>query len=306
MRIEQLECVAAVIRLGSMRRASEALHMSQPALSQTITNLERELGVTLLDRHRSGARISDAGGELLPWITEVLEAVGRLRTAAGEQGHSTRVIRLGTVYAATVGLVSPAIRDFRRARPDTQIELVSTQQQHIHRDLLNGVLDLGLVNLMDGDDAAPELDTTVLLRGRAVVCCRRDHPFASLDVVPVDLLFDEPFVAMRSGYLMHRYIHRLLGDRPMSFAYLADGADMGKLMVAQGLGVTVLPDYSVVGDPLHTDGTLVVRPLGTDDTAVVLVAQQRRSRHRSGAVLLLETILRDRAASYTRDSRSAA
>ncbi|MFD9218999.1 hypothetical protein ACFWDI_02945 [Streptomyces sp. NPDC060064] len=50
---------------------------------------------------------------------------------------------------------------------------------------------------------------------------------------------------MRSGYLMHRYVHRLL-DGCASFSYSTDGAEMGKLMVAEGLGATVLPDFSVM------------------------------------------------------------
>ncbi|MBO0840325.1 MAG: LysR family transcriptional regulator, partial [Sciscionella sp.] len=61
MRIEQLEYIHAVTRLGSFRRAAEQLHLSQPALSETVRNLERELGVDILDRKRSGARVSDAG-----------------------------------------------------------------------------------------------------------------------------------------------------------------------------------------------------------------------------------------------------
>ena len=61
MRIEQLEYLAAVTQHGSLRRASERLHVSQPALSESVTKLERELRVTLLDRRRSGARISRRG-----------------------------------------------------------------------------------------------------------------------------------------------------------------------------------------------------------------------------------------------------
>lgn len=152
MRIEQLECVAAVTRLGSMRRASEALHLSQPALSQTISNLERELGVTLLDRHRAGARISAGGRELLPWIAEVLDAVHRLRAAADDQAGSRQMIRIGTVNAATVPLVTPAMREFRAAHPATQVELVTAQQADIRDALRGGGLDLGLINVIEGDD----------------------------------------------------------------------------------------------------------------------------------------------------------
>ena len=66
MRIEQLEYVATVARLGSFRRAADELHISQPALSGSVRSLERELGVDLLDRGRHGARMSDSGRELFP------------------------------------------------------------------------------------------------------------------------------------------------------------------------------------------------------------------------------------------------
>ena len=93
VRIEQLEYIAAVTQYGSLRRASERLHISQPALSEAVSKLERELGVTLLDRRRSGARISRQGRDLLQHMVEVLEAVDRLRTAAGDQAASSRLIR---------------------------------------------------------------------------------------------------------------------------------------------------------------------------------------------------------------------
>ena len=83
-----------------------------------------------------------------------------------------------------------------------------------------------------------------------MVCCRTDHPLAKLDAVTADDLRDEPFVAMRSGYLMHRYAHRLFGGKLPATSFSTDGAEMGKLMVADGLGVTVLPDYSIDGDPM--------------------------------------------------------
>ena len=113
MRIEQLEYLAAVTQHGSLRRASESLHLSQPALSEALGKLERELGVPLLDRRRSGARISRQGQDLLPYMTEVLDAVDRLRQAAGDQTLVSRTLRIGTVNAANSSLLVPAVQDFR-------------------------------------------------------------------------------------------------------------------------------------------------------------------------------------------------
>ncbi len=83
MRIEQLEYLAVVSRHGSLRRAASELHVSQPALSEAIDKLERELGATLLHRDHSGTRMTTHGRELLEPISAVLDAVDRLRRAAG-------------------------------------------------------------------------------------------------------------------------------------------------------------------------------------------------------------------------------
>lgn len=310
MRTEQLEYIEAVTRLGSLRRAAEALHLSQPALSETVRNLERELGVEILDRKRSGAKISDEGRELLPHIIGVLDAVDKLRSAADQQHHISRTVRLGTVNAATVPLMVPAVRAFRDSHPATQVEVITAQQAEIHRGLMDGGLDLGLVNYLRGDDLPPDLHTTELLRGRPVVCVRPDSPLAALSEVSVSDLLAEPLIVMRAGYVMHRFVHRLLAGRTPSFSYSTDGAEMGKLMVAEGLGATVLPDYSVLGDPLERAGAITCRPLQGDATEVRMVVQRRRA----GAVpkaardlhALLERAAVQRAAAQRAKARAAA
>ncbi|MEU9975345.1 LysR family transcriptional regulator [Streptomyces sp. NPDC051014] len=293
MRTEQLEYMAAVTRLGSLRRAADELRLSQPALSETVRNLERELGVDLLERKRTGATMSAAGQELMPRIVEVLEAVDRLRVAAGEQHRISRMVRVGTVNAATVPLLVPVLRDFRAAHPVTQVEVVGAQQAEIHRRLAEGGFDLGLVNHLDGDDVPAGIESTELLRGRPVVCVRPDSPLARLTEVPADALLTVELIGMRTGYVMHRYVHRLLADRTPVFSYSTDGAEMGKLMVAEGLGATVLPDYSVLGDPLERAGTIVCRPLSGDATDVVLTLRRRRAEAVPQAAQdLLETFVR--------------
>ena len=299
MRIEQLEYLRAITHLGSMRRASDELNISQPALSEAVRNLERELGVELFDRLRSGARITTAGQELLPHITEILDAVDRLRQAADGHHRVSRLVRIGTVNAATVTIVLPAIRTFRADHPDTHVEIVNARQAEIHERLVDGRLELGLVNLLRGDDVSPELESVELVRGRAVVCCRSDSLLAGLASVSPERLCQEPVVMMRPGYVMHRYTHRIMGGHLSGASYATDGAEMGKLMVAQGLGVTVLPDYSIIGDPLEVGGTITWRPLDVDDDQVVLVLLRSRTGHVPRAVRQLEEAMVERAASVS-------
>jgi DNA-binding transcriptional LysR family regulator len=298
MRIEQIEYAAAVARFGSFRRAAEELHISQPALSETVRKLEAELGVNILDRQRTGATVSAEGRELLPHLLEVIEAAQRLRSAADEQHESSRTVRLGTVSAATSPLLTATIRAFREMHPTTQVDVVLLQQQLLHRSLLEGGLDLGLVNYLDGDEVTTELHTVELLRGRPVVCIHSDSPLIELVSVSTADLIAQPLIAMRSGYAMHRYINRLLGGEKPSFSYSADGAEMGKLMVAAGLGVTVLPSYSVFGDPLEQRGAITARKLADDNTGVRLVVQRRRSGTPTRATRDLHQLFTREAAAY--------
>ena len=270
MRLEQLEYLTAVVQHGSLRRASEHLHISQPALSEGVGKLERELGVTLLDRHRTGARINRSGRELLTHMNEVLEAVERLRAAAGDQNGVARTVRVGTVNTGTSSVVAPAVLAFQRGRRSTTVEVLDLTHRGVVDGVTEGTLDLGLVNLLSGDELPAELAASVLVRGTPVVVMPPDHAWAAHESVTVDDLREERFVAMRPGYVMHRFAQRLFGDRPPATTYRTDGAAMGKLLVADRMGVTVLPDYSVVDDPLTRAGLLVHRPLAEDRTTITL------------------------------------
>ncbi|MFC9691041.1 LysR family transcriptional regulator [Kribbella sp. NPDC056951] len=295
MRIEQLEYLAAVTQYGSLRRASEHLHVSQPALSEALTKLERELGVPLLDRRRSGARISREGLDLLRNMQEVLEAVARLRAAAGAQAGAARTIRIGTVNAGTASLLLPAVRRFQDLRPESTVEIRNLQQSEIETGLAEGVLELGLVNLFDGDDVPPELEATAVRHGRPVAVLPAGHRLTEGEAVTVDDLRDEPFVGMRAGYLMHRFTHRLFGSAPPATWHSTDGAEMGKMMVAEGLGLTVLPDYSVIDDPLDRVGLITSRPIVGDRTTVTMLALHRRQARLSPTIRELIAILLDLA-----------
>ena len=300
MRIEQLEYLAAVTEHGSLRRASEAMHISQPALSEAVTKLEKELGATLLDRRRTGSRISRQGLDLLQNMTDVLEAVDRLRQAAGQQSVRRRDLRIGTVNAASSTLLAPALRDLHARHGSGGVEVVNARQAEIQQGLAEGSLDLGLVNVLPGDEIPASIVTDRLIEGTPVACLRPDHPLASQPHVSVEDLRAEPHVLMRPGFVMHRYAHRLFAGSLPETTYATDGAEMGKAMVAAGLGVSVLPDFSLTGDPLVRAGVLTTRPIVTGEelTTVTLLMLRRRAERTPEPLHDLQAALVRQARSY--------
>lgn len=300
MRIEQLEYLAAVTEHGSLRRASEAMHISQPALSEAVTKLEKELGATLLDRRRTGSRISRQGLDLLQNMTEVLEAVDRLRRAAGQQSVRRRDLRIGTVSTASSSLLAPALRDLHARHGSGGVEVVTGRQADIQQGLGEGSLDLGLVNVLPGDEVPPTLVADRLIEGTPVACLRADHPLAAQERVTVDDLRAEPHVLMRPGFVMHRYAHRVFAGLLPPTTYATDGAEMGKAMVAAGLGVSILPDFSIADDPLVRAGVLTTRPILTGQglTTVTLLMVRRHVERVPEPLRDLQTALVRQARSY--------
>ncbi|MBJ7357772.1 LysR family transcriptional regulator [Nocardioides sp.] len=299
MRIEQLEHLVAVDQHGSLRRAGEQLHLSQPALRESLGKLERELRLTLLDRDRSGTRISKDGRQLLPHALEVLDALDRLRSAAAHQRGDTRAVRVGTVHAATATLLGPAVRAFRARRPSTPVDVVTLHRARIDTALVEGSLDLSLVNVLDGDVLPAGLEGVDLLRGRPVVVLPAEHPLAARDeVLTTEELRSEPLVMMRGGYVMHRYLRRLFGSDVPQATHTTDGAEMAKALVAEGLGVTVMPDYAVVGGALHRSGQVAMRGVAGDGTRVTLQLRQRTALRQPLPVRELVAALRAEAARH--------
>lgn len=276
MRIEQLEYLAAVTQHGSLHRASKQLHLSPSALSESIHSLERELGVPMLERHRSGSRISREGRELLPIMAEILGGVAELKAAASDRARTIRTIRVGTVNAGTSALLIPAVQEFGVTHPETSVDVATMFQTEIEEGLLEGRLDVGLVNIFPGDDVPAELTETPLLRGEPVVCCRADDPLAELEEIELDELRARPFVTSRQGYIMHRLAQRLFGNQQPATTFSADGAEFAKLFVATGTGPTLLPDYSVFGDPLEVAGVIVARRLAASVPKVSMLLLRRK------------------------------
>jgi DNA-binding transcriptional LysR family regulator len=206
-------------------------------------------------------------------------------------------------------VVLPAVRAWQAMYPASTIELTSLQQDEIQSRLAAGTLDIGLVNLLHGDDVPPDLESTPLLTGRPVAVIPATHPLAGRNEVPAEELRAERFVAMRAGYIMHRFAHRLFGAELPAEWHSADGAEMGKVMVAGGLGITVLPDYCVHGDPLEQAGLIVARPIANDWTAVTMVALRRRQARTNPVVRDMIQLLRSHAAlqahQETRHSRAS-
>lgn len=146
MELRELSAFVAVVEEGGMSAASRRLHVSQSALSQTMSALERELGVTLLERTRTGVRPTEAGATLLAEARAVLARYHRaMRTMSNYSTESSGVIRLGIPLELAPDVLPTALAKFTAASPHTRVvpQHLSTAAQF--GALRSDELDVGLV-----------------------------------------------------------------------------------------------------------------------------------------------------------------
>jgi DNA-binding transcriptional LysR family regulator len=146
MELRELNAFVAVVEEGGMSAASRRLHVSQSALSQTVSALEREIGVQLLERTNTGVRPTEAGATLLEEARAVLARYHQaVRTMGSYRSEASGVIRLGIPLELAPDVLPGALAKFTAEAPETRIvpRHLSTAAQFAA--LRSDELDVGLV-----------------------------------------------------------------------------------------------------------------------------------------------------------------
>lgn len=229
--LRQLAAVRALARRGTLTGAARGLGVSQPALSQSLAELERRLGAPLLERDGRRRRLTAAGLEVARYAEETLGGAGALRDrlrawAGGEAG----ALRVGMIDAAGLYALPPAIRAFRETRPEVRLELVIDRSGVLLERLARFDLDLAFVV----GPAGPAFETTEVLR----------EPLHLYAPPGAD---GDPATAEWALYPRGRRTRRIVdealaarGVRPRVALESDNPAVLGQ-MVALGLGWSVLP-----------------------------------------------------------------
>ncbi|WP_285773071.1 LysR family transcriptional regulator [Microtetraspora sp. NBRC 13810] len=209
--LRQLRYFVTVAEELHFGRAAERLHIVQPAVSQQVRRLERELGVPLLDRSPRRVRLTSAGERLLPEARAVLAAADRTASVAAELARAGAVrLRIGTAPGLGPRL-EPALAELRRAAPGLEVELDYRPPHERLTAVRDGDLDLALVRALPASAAGPRppgLQVTELWREPLMVALPAAHPLAGAAAVrPADLA---GLPARLPGRDCDRFVHDLI------------------------------------------------------------------------------------------------
>lgn len=188
MELRELSAFVAVVEEGGLSAAARRLHVSQPALSQTINSLERELRLKLLDRSSTGTRPTEAGQAL---FAEAQAVLGRYRQAERAMARLTSdgvgVLRLGIPLEFPFEVLQPALAELTEACPDTKVQVrhLSSAQQ---LDALSaGELEVGLLRERPSGE---QFDAMLVAREElgVLLCDSVAEELAGADGVALDAL----------------------------------------------------------------------------------------------------------------------
>lgn len=283
--LRQLRTFVAAVERGSITEAARALHLTQPAASQQLRELERILGTRLLERAEGRVMATAVGAALLGAARQALAAGEEVATTAlAWRGGEVGRVRLGTGATACIYLLPPVLAAAQRTMPGLEIVVATGNTPEILRRVQEGSLDLGLVTL-----------PRVLGRGLSRTPLCRDELRA---LVPARLTGDGP-VSPAALAELPLILYEAGGDtRQVIDAWFGAAGLMPKptmelgsveaikVLVGSGLGASVLPAMALAGGAAGAR-VLALRPAVARTLGVVMRAEKMLDR---GQRVLLDAL----------------
>lgn len=236
------------VEYGSFTRAGELLHYSQSGISRMIGDLEKEWKLTLLERSRSGVKLTSDGSRLLPYAKSLCAEYQKLQMQVDDlHGVQSGIIRIGTFSSVATHWLPNIIKAFQKDYPGIDYELLLGDYTEIEDWIAEGRVDCGILRL----PTRPEFEAVFLEQDRFLAILPEGHPLTELERVPVARLCDEPFMLLEKGAKAEitRIFERSNLKPRVHFTTWDDYAIMS--MVESGLGISILPELILKRIPYH-------------------------------------------------------
>lgn len=252
----QLKVFVAIAIDGSVRAASERLHLSQPAASMALAEMERILGRPVFDRVQRRLRINAEGQRLLPLAQEVLARLGELSSPAEPGGQLGGELRLGASNTVGNYLVGDLLGGFVAAHPQVAVRLHVDNTATIVAGVMDYSFELGCI---EGPASHPDLTLLGWRDDALCVCAPSGHRLAGRKRLRPDDFVDARWILRETGSATRTQTERALALLPTAETVLElDQTEAIKQAVIAGLGLALLPSVAVA--EASASGRLVVLP----------------------------------------------
>ncbi|MDO8032847.1 LysR family transcriptional regulator [Janthinobacterium sp. SUN128] len=282
MNLRQLRYFCEVVEAGSAAHAAERLHVAPTAISMQLGQLETHLGGELFDRSRRPMEPTPLGRFFYPRAKELLQQTARLDDEAkGLATGSHGWLGIAFTRSATFSVLPRAIRQFRAAYPQVQLDLVEALSEYQPAQLRQGRIDIGLSRFIGPCEAPPDLCHAVTLDDPLVAALPLHHRLAGRTSLRAAELADIPFILYPKDPISpfgQQIVAALkaAGAEP-AVAYSAVEIYTALSLVAAGLGATLVARS--IAENNRTDVVfLPVDDIATSTTVVAVTRADEKSR----------------------------
>ncbi len=240
MELNELHVFQMVAAERSFSRAAARLHRTQPAVSQAIRRLERDLGERLFDRSSKTGQLTEAGVILLDYA----ERLTRLKDEAEEAVRELQGIRRGRVVIGVnepaVHVLLPIVSRFRSAHPAAEVEMRRVHSRQIPGEVLNRSLDFGFVTFKPAERGLLSVSLGI---DELVMLVHPQHPLARRRQITMEEFGRQTIIAHNDHSPRRERVLRLFEEKhaPINIQMSLASLDGIKRAVEMGLGVALLP-----------------------------------------------------------------
>jgi len=290
MQLEGLKIFADVVRLRSFSLGAQANGVLQSAASQAVHALERQLGVTLIDRSHRPFQLTGQGKVFYEGCREILERFAVLESELKRvQQDVNSVVRVAAIYSVGLGDMNQCVEEFTAAHPQMQVQIDYLHPDQVFERVLAGEVDFGVVSF---PPARRDWRVIPWRSEPMVVACVREHPLAQFSTVQPRELAGLKFIAFDKGLRIRREVDRYLKRHAVSVnvALEFDNIEAIKRAVEVNAGVSLLPRPTLARE-VRT-GTLAAVALGGDEEFVrpLGIVQRRGKKLPANAQQFLELL----------------
>ena len=297
-------------KLGSIRRASEALNVSPSSVSRQILVLERMFGTSLFERSASGVGLTHAGKLVDDFVRTMLLDYETLRNDIDDlRGVGRAVIRIAAIESMATGAILRTLQAYRERFPKVTFRLLVLTASAVTDTVRTGACDLGITL---GPVADPEIRTLCDLSEPLLFAVPPGHPLASRSSIAMTDLVDEPLAIHEAEHGLRRLIDQACRIHGVTLSPVLSSSSLQALreFARQGLGGAILTRRGA-GDAVK-QGELILIPIDEPLLDAGRIAVMVRRDRRPSRVLrlfvdeLMDHLRQEEAAAATGAARSVA
>jgi DNA-binding transcriptional LysR family regulator len=261
MQFESLKVFCDVARLRSFSQAAlgQVPAITQSAASQVVSQLEKRLGVQLIDRSTRPLQLTPLGQTYYEGCRLLLEQYAELE-ASIRTAHAqlAGVVSVAAIYSVGLGDMGHYVQEFKDEHPDVTVHLEFLHPDRVYEKVRDGSADLGLVSF---PRRSPKLEALAWREEPMVLACSPVHTLASCQTLNPGRLGGEKYIHFDRGLVIRREVDRFLREQGAAVEIVLefDNIENIKKAVELGAGVALLPEPTIRREV--EDGVLLARPL---------------------------------------------